>query len=183
MNYIDFFLFAQEHIESMIFFSIVTTVAYLLLYRKYIQSIFDPFFLIIFIAGLSSSTVFFLYYTNAIKPEYFYQFIATELAFMSGFFLIKPIKFNSYLQNKIVYSSNIFSEKFTDIVFYICSLIHVTLQFLTYFFVGIPLLLDSRMDTFQGKNGFGFVGRIIEVVSVLGIFLLFYRIFYSKSHY
>lgn len=182
MNYLEFFLFAEDHLESIILFSCLVTLGYLFLYRKYIQSIFDPFFLIIFIAGLATSTVFFLYFNGAIKSEYFFQFIATELSFIIGFFLIKPIKFSNYLQKEKIRVSGIFGEQFADIVFYLSSIVHIVLQFLTYVIVGIPLLLDSRMETFAGGSGFGVVGRIIEVTSVLGIFLLFYRIFYAKKY-
>ncbi len=178
MNYIDFFLFAEEHIGSLIFFSIVTIICYFFLYRKYIQSIFDPFFLIVSIAALSSSTVFFLYFNNAISDELFYRFIGTELAFLAGFFLLRPIKFNDYLKNRVVKVSTIFSENFSNILFYLSSSLHVFFQLLTYVVVGIPLLLDSRMSTFAGGSGFGFVGRILEIVSVVGTFILLYRMFY-----
>ena len=181
MDYFEFFLFAEEHIGSLIFFSIVTIICYFFLYRKYIQSIFDPFFLIVSIAALSSSTVFFLYFNDAIRNELFYRFIGTELAFFTGFFLLRPIKFNEYLKNRDVKVSTIFSESFSNILFYLSSSLHIFFQLLTYVVVGIPLLLDSRMSTFAGGSGFGFVGRILEVVSVVGTFILLYRIFYSKG--
>ncbi|WDF62894.1 O-antigen polymerase [Flavobacterium sp. KACC 22763] len=181
MNYIDFFLFAEEHIVSLIFFSITIIMCYFLLYRKYIQSIFDPFFLIVSISGLSTSTVFFLYFNSAISDELFYRFICTELAFFAGFFLLKPIKFDNYLKNRNIKISNTFNEKFTSILFYLSSLLHIFFQLLTYIVVGIPILLDSRMSTFAGGSGFGFVGRLLEVVSVVGTFILLYRVFYCKE--
>ena len=181
MDYFEFFLFAEEHVGSLIFFSIALVICYFALYKKHIQSIFDPFFLTILISGLSASTVFFLYYNNGIREEYFYQFIATEIAFMIGFFLLKPIKFNDYLKKTTIVISYKFNENFSNILFYLSSILHVFFQLLTYLVVGIPLFLDSRMSTFAGGSGFGFVGRILEVVSVVGIFLLFYRIFYCKN--
>lgn len=181
MNYFDFFLFAEEHIFDVVLFSVIVPLFYFVLYRKYIQSIFDPFFLIILIAGLSSSTVFLLYFNHAIKAEYFYQFLISEIAFIGGFFLFKPIYFKSYLKKIDVKYANFFNEQFVDILFVLSSILHIFFQLLTYKVVGIPLLLDSRMETFAGGSGFGIVGRIIEVTSVIGIFLLFYRIFYSRK--
>jgi len=181
MNYIDFFLFAEQHIENLIFWLIFSVVLYFFLFRKYIQSIFDPFFLIILIAGLSSSIVMFLYNNDAIKEEYFYKFLLTEIAFFTGFFLFKPLKFDNYLKKKEIRISNMFSERYSNILFYLASSLHFFFQVLTYIVVGIPLLLDSRMSTFSGGSGFGFVGRILEVVSIIGTFLLFYRIFYCKN--
>ena len=178
MNYFDFFLFAEEHFNSLLALTFLTTLGYLLIYRKTIYSIFDPFFLVVVIAGLSSSTVLFLFYNNAIKSEYFFQFVATELSFFAGFFLVNSVKFKKYLNNGNTIPSKIFNKEFTQILFYLTSVLHIFLQVLTYFIVGIPLLLDSRMSTFASGSGFGIVGRIIEVVSVIGIFLLLYRIVY-----
>ncbi|MBS7255457.1 O-antigen polymerase [Flavobacterium branchiicola] len=181
MNYVDFFLFAEQNLGSVIFFALFISVVYFFLHRKYIYSFFDPFLLITIISGLSASTVFFLYFNDAISAELFYRFIFTELAFFAGFFIIRPIKYKSIYQNKNPVSSSIFSEKFVSILFYISSFLHIGFQLLTYIVVGIPLLLESRMSTFAGGSGFGLIGRIIEIVNVMGTFLLLYRVFYCSG--
>jgi len=181
MNYVDFFLFAEEHLGSVIFFAVFICAVYFFLHRKYIYSFFDPFLLITVISGLSSSTVFFLYFNDAISDELFCRFIFTELAFFAGFFIIRPINYKSIYQNKNANPSAVFSEKFVNILFYLSSSLHIGFQLLTYVVVGIPLLLESRMSTFAGGSGFGLIGRIIEIVNVLGTFLLLYRVFYCSG--
>ena len=111
----------------------------------------------------------------------FYRFIFTELAFFAGFFIIRPINYKTIYQNKNAKPSAVFSEKFVDILFYLSSFLHIGFQLLTYVVVGIPLLLESRMSTFAGGSGFGLIGRIIEIVNVLGTFLLLYRVFYCSA--
>ncbi len=182
MNYREFFIFVTDNISSLIFFTIVSVLIYLIVYKKYIQSVFDPMFLIVIIAGLSASTVFFLYFNNEIKFEYFYKFIITEISFIIGFFIIRPVNFKTYFNNNDDRSTNLFSDRFVKILFYQTSITHICLQILTYILVGIPLLLDSRMATYSGGSGFGIVGRLIEISSGFGMFLLIYRMLYLKNN-
>jgi len=176
-------MFFEEHTLSVILFAIVLSIVYLFMYRKYFDTVFDPLFLVVVIAGLSSSTVFLLYYHNIIKTHYFLQFLWTEIAFLAGFFLIRPINFKAYKNAAPIAHQTKSNEEFALTLFYWCSIIHVILQLLTYKLIGLPILMDSRMATFTGGGGFGIVGRIIEVTSTVGTFLLFYRIFYVKNSF
>ena len=141
-------------------------------------------FLIAVASGLANAIVFYLFYLNAIKSHYFYSFVITELAFLTGFFVFKPIKRFKYFLNQEVSSkpNDIFEENFLTIMFYWASLIHVFSQVITYIVVGLPILLESRLTTYAGGSGFGIIGRLLDVASGIGIFLLFYRIFYSFNN-
>ena len=182
MNYTEFFLFASENILSLLLITSATVFIYLLIYKKYIKTVFDPFFLITLVAGLSASTVFYLYYHDLIKKIYFFDFLITEISFIIGFLLIKPINFDEYKNKYIPASKNIFSDRFNDILLYVSSISHVALQVLTYLVVGIPILLESRMSVYSGGSGFGVVGRIIDVVGIVGPILAIHKIFYLNNN-
>src|SRR5690606_6146351 len=75
----------------------------------------------------------------------------------------------------------LFDESFITILFFISSIIHILCQLTTYAVVGLPILMDSRLTTYSGGSGFGFVGRMLDVSSVVGTFILFYRLFYKTN--
>ncbi|RYE15247.1 MAG: hypothetical protein EOP34_03955, partial [Rickettsiales bacterium] len=183
MNYFDFFLLAEDNLFSLIFFSLTFVVIYLVIYRIYILSLFDPMLLIIVSSGLANSIVFYLYYLHEIKSYYLHSFIITEIAFIAGFFVFKPIKSFKYLSLDIPSPKpNIFDENFITIMFYWASLLHILSQVITYAFVGLPIFMESRLTTYAGGSGFGIFGRLVDVSSGIGTFILFYRIFYSKNN-
>ncbi|MET3112925.1 hypothetical protein AAKU52_000644 [Pedobacter sp. CG_S7] len=187
MNYFDFFLLAEDNLYSLILFSLAFVLLYLLIYRRYILSLFDPMFLIFVASGLANAIVFFLYYLHEIKPHYFYSFILTEFAFISGFFVFKPIiGFKDYLKIETAtnpQSVSVFDENFMTIMFYWASILHILSQVITYLVVGLPIFMESRLTTYSGGSGFGLFGRLLDVSSCVGIFLLFYRMFYSRNTY
>lgn len=183
MSYVDFFLLAEDNLLSLILFSLGIVTLYLLIYKKYILSIFDPMFFAIVATGLANTIIFFLYDLNEIKPYYLYSFIITELAFFGGFFLFKPIKSHKDFLSENSFNStiSIYDENFISILFYWSSFFHFASQLLTYYYVGLPILMDSRLTTYSGGTGFGIFGRILDVASNVGVFLLFYRLFYKTN--
>lgn len=185
MNYVDFFSLAGDNLISLIFFSIGFVMLYILIYRKYILSVLDPMFLIVVASALANCIVFYLYYLDQIKPHYLYSFIVTELAFIAGFFVFRPIKSFEYILNREVseITPKTFDENFITIMFYWASLLHVFLQLLTYLIVGLPILMESRLTVYSGGTGFGIVGRMVDTISGIGIFLLFYRVFYCDNKF
>lgn len=183
MNYFDFFLLAEENLISLISFSLMFVALYLWIYRAYILSLYDPLFLICVASGLANSIVFYLFYLGEIRLHYLYYFIFTELAFLAGFFIFKPIPSLKSSFSKKVFQRcpKTFDENFVTILFYWASLLHVLSQLITYFVVGLPILMESRLTTYAGGSGFGLVGRLLDISSGVGIFLLFYRVYYSKT--
>jgi len=180
MSYGEFLVFLDDNMFNVIFISLITLILYLILFRKHIHSIFDPLFTIVVISALANSTVFYLYFDNQIRYDYFQSFIITEVFFLLGFFLIKPFRTSPDIHfiEKKWYDSSLF----ISILFYWSSIIHVFFQLLTYSVVGLPILMDSRLTAFAGGSGFGFIGRVIDVVGAIGTILLFYRMFYLKQH-
>ena len=179
MNYPEFGLFLEDNSLNVILISLITLLIYLLIYRKHIFSIFDPFFLIVVIIALANSTVFYLYYNNEIKPVYLNSFLITEASFLAGFFLIKPLSPKPALVNILPTPKWYDSDLFISTLFYWCSIVHIMLQLITYAIVGLPIFMESRMMTYAGGSGFGIIGRITEVAGNVGTILLFYRMFYK----
>jgi hypothetical protein len=181
MSYAEFTLFVNDNILNVTLISLLTLIVYLLLYRKYIFSIFDPFFLIVVIVALANSTVFYLYYDEQIKTQYLTSFLITEASFLCGFFLIRPLDSKSRPDMGKPVSRWYDTDLFIATLFYWSSILHVVLQLITYVVVGLPILMDSRMMTYAGGSGFGIVGRITEVAGNTGTILLFYRMFYKQN--
>ena len=180
MNYGEYFQFLDDHMLSVIVISSITLIVYLLLYRKYIFSIFDPLVFAVVATALANATVFYLYFDEQIKLDYFQRFVITELGFLAGFFLIRPLKRQPEKCQIIIDTKWYDSTLFVSSLFYWSSMLHIALQLLTYGIVGLPILMDSRLTTYAGGTGFGFVGRIVDVVGATGTILLFYRIFYKR---
>lgn len=183
MNYYDFFVLAEDNIISLLLFSLGFVVLYLMLYRKYFLSVFDPMFTVFVASGLANAIVFYLYYLNQIRAYYFYSFIVTEIAFIAGYFVFKPIKdFDSFLKLNILQKDTKFYDlNFITVMFYWSSFFHVFSQLLTYYVVGLPIFMESRLTTYSGGSGFGLFGRLLDISSGMGMFLLFYRMFYTKT--
>jgi len=182
MNYVDFFLLAENNVGLLILLTLGAVFIYLIIYRKYILSVFDPMFFAIVASGLANSIVFYLYFLDQIRYYYFQSFLITEVCFILGFFIFKPIKSVSfYLSNKCVSKKkSSYDKNFITIMFYWASVIHVISQITTYAVVGLPILMESRLTAYSGGSGFGLVGRFVDVSSGIGIFLLFYRMFYCR---
>jgi hypothetical protein len=155
----------------------------MIIYRHYFLSIFDPLFFAIVASGLANSIVFYLFYHQEIKAHYFYSFVFTEIAFILGFFLFKPIKPATYYLSLPAPTpkNQVFNENFVTVLFYWSSIIHMSAQLITYLVVGLPILMESRLTAYAGGSGFGLVGRFVDVSSGIGVFLVFYRIFYRTN--
>jgi oligosaccharide repeat unit polymerase len=108
------------------------------------------------------------------------SYLLTQAAFVGGFFTFKSLKKQSI-------TSRVQSLKFEDedlfirITFIVCSSLYIFLQLLSYKVVGIPLLLGSHIDIYAGAGGWGILGRFLDVLKPISIFLFFYFLF-KKSH-
>src|ERR1043166_7304686 len=182
MSYGEFLLYLNDgnNFRNIVITSLLVFGLYLVIYRRYILSPFDPLFFAVLAGALANSTILYLFYDGVIRAQYFYSFMLTEVSFLAGFFMIRPInpKAQSRIAERKHWSD---SPVFTDLLYFWCSGIHMFLQLLTYALVGLPILMESRMTAFAGGSGFGMVGRFLEVASGAGIILLFYRIFYTRQ--
>lgn len=74
---------------------VVMLAVYLALFRKQINSVFDPLFFIAIFTAFAAADVLFLWWLDVIELRYFLQFIATEAAFFVGLALFRPRKSRS----------------------------------------------------------------------------------------
>ena len=93
MNYGDFMVLLAENPLTYSVALIVMLSAYLLLFRKQINSFFDPLFFSVVFTAFAATDVVFLWWLDQITTQYFVQFLSTEAAFFIGITLFKPAKF------------------------------------------------------------------------------------------
>jgi hypothetical protein len=182
MNYFEFQIFLDRYFNEILSISLLFVLIYLFIYRKVIISIFDPFFFIVVASALSNAMILILYIYSDIRIEYLIQFFLTEVSFLIGFFIFKPIKLVKFHERLPFHDISIFNEKFIVSFFYVISISHIFLQFLSYYSFGIPLLADNRMTLYSG-SGFGFIGRVLDLLTISGTVIGFYRFFFTKKYF
>lgn len=175
----EFWLEYANNMEYGIFWFVFIGIIYYIIFRKYVYSILDPFALHLVMAVGGYSTVFFMYQFDIINDYYFQSFLFTQLAFISGFLVIKPITIKSILKHQ---RKNLLAEtSSTYFMYYLLFALYIVSQFFTYYINGIPLLMESRLETYSGGSGFGIFGRIIEVSNIVILVVAFYNIFFKNK--
>ena len=152
----------------------------LLIFRKHIYSIFDPLFFSSIMSSCAYAVVFYLYYFDLITFNYFLSFLLTQAGFVLGFLINKPIKLN-----KITFHacrSFRFSDSPVYFLYPLSVFLFVLSQLAVYYFSGLPLLMESRHETFSTGSGYGLFSRIIYVTSNISLSLATYRMIYLKEN-
>ena len=169
MNNFEFYDFALNNIllyVSILFFSILL---HFFVFKYQVKSIFDPYLLAVVSSVFCTTVVVFLYITNNISFYLFFNYLLTQSAFVAGLYFFKVVKrnkeFYSMPNSKYMYSNSV--------AFYFFSIIYLISQCLIYFYKGIPLFMDSRLETFSAGGGSGILGRIADVSSIFSIYAFF----------
>ena len=98
----------------------------------------------------------------------FLSYILTQTSFFLGLYTFRG-KGNIVI-NKVHSKSN----KYTAIIaFYFFSFVYLLCQGIIYKLKGIPLFMDSRLETFSAGGGSGILGRIADVSSIFSIYAFF----------
>jgi oligosaccharide repeat unit polymerase len=158
---------------------VITLAVYLILFRKQINSFFDPLFFAVVFAAFAASDVVFLWWLDVIEPRYFIQFFATEAAFFIGLTMFRPAKPpRSPIKNAgkrsyfVVWHGG---EKQLLIVLYVLSgITFVVTQAITYAIRGIPILYRSRLEYYSVGGGIGALDRILNITWFTSCYLLMY---------
>lgn len=156
------------------FFSIV----YYFILRRIVISILDPILFPIIFSVFGSATVYLLSYTGAINFYVLMSYTFTQIAFFLGLFSFKSIKGRVIfkwkqlrdLSEEVSIQSN---NRLSSLIFYFSTIIYLSCQGLIYYLRGIPLFMDSRLETFVGGAGFGIIGRILDVTIVCSLYSFF----------
>lgn len=155
-----------------------------LFYKRYIISIIDPLFFNALFSFFSGTVVVFLYFTNSINSFYLISYIFTQISFLIGLNVFKPIVINSNKNNKILIINQINGNeyKFLKILYIIVAFIYVFCQLLSYKQFGIPILNEtSRLAVYENAGGMGKVlKRFIDTLFIP--FVLLNVIFFFQKN-
>jgi len=177
MSNIEFHLHYYENLGMALVFLLISYIVTFMIVRKQIYSIFDPLFFNLLMAAAGYSVVFYLYYFELIAAFYFYSFLLTQLAFFIGLSSFKRPRLckvggggGAYLAKGI--ATNLYLLSF--FLFFVS-------QMIVYYYHGLPVFLDSRLEVFSGGSGFGILSRIIYVTSTVVLVISSYSVIFSNS--
>jgi hypothetical protein len=168
MNNYEFYDIALDNIPLFFMLLFFSVFVHYLIYRKHITSFIDPLFVPIISSVFSLVVVYLLFITGNILLSNFISFNCTQIFFWLGLFVFKPIK-----TNNIAVANYTESKRNAIVAFYFFSVVYLITQCLIYYFKGIPIFKDSRLETFADGGGDGIMGRIIDVTSIFSIYSFF----------
>ena len=172
LNNFQFSLHFIEHIEVGVFYAFLFLIMNLVVMRRYIYSVFDPLLFFIVLSAAGGAVVPYLYHFDLIGPVYLWSYIGTQLAFTAGFLLVRPpAAVRSPIPTVVpTYTGPIQVLYPLSVVFFI------TAQLTVYSVIGLPIFLESRLETFADGGGFGSLSRIIFVTSSISLVCAVYRL-------
>lgn len=178
MDWSEFGLLLNEHLYLYLQLLVFSVIVYIFIFRKVYISFLDPFIFSVVFSVFGFSVVLFLYLTNNIPEIYLISYLLTQVAFWLGFFSFKQLNKESIQRES---SDVTFDYQLHFIKYFLIfsSIIYILLQVSSYLYVGIPLLMESHVNTYAG-SGLGVLGRFLDVLKIIVIFLLLYRIFLTK---
>ena len=154
---------------------------YLLIYRRIIDSIFDPLFLQAIFSAFGGAAVLFMYSENIIGPRYFYSYVNTQAAFLLGLSIFgalpRRVRFPPQAVGAVAKSDSAVAAT----LFVLASITYLVAQTLSYSIGGIPLLTTSRLAFYQSDSGFGLVSRIIYATQLVTIYLMLDRLAHWRT--
>ena len=145
---------------------------YILLFKRFYYSVLDPMVISFVGSALACTIVVFLYIDKVINDYYFFSFFFSQCAFLFCFLFFGKRNVNQErIRNIRMYNDNI---HLNFSIFIISSFVFVVSQLIVYVTAGIPLFMDSRLETFVGGSGFGIFSRILDVSGFVSLFMIFY---------
>lgn len=160
----------------------ISVIGYFFIFKKFYISIIDPLAFQTFFSMFGCSVVFFLYLTSSIKPLFLISYLSTQIAFFFGLLYFKSLSKKDVLSSikKVFFLNEIF---FVYAFFILTSFFYVSIQLLSYKLVGIPLLMGKHVDVYSHTGGLGSLGRFIDVLKPVSIYLLIYFLFNKTSSF
>ncbi len=183
MNYGDFMVLLAENPVTYSVALIVMLAVYLFLFRKQLNSFFDPLFFTVVFTAFAAADVVFLWWLDLIDTRYFVQFVSTEAAFFIGISLFRPAKCRNNAFIKAGADAKPYlvlwhggERRFLVVLYILSSAIFVLTQGITYVIRGIPILYASRLEYYSVGGGIGSLDRILNVTWFISCYLLMYCI-------
>jgi len=171
MPYEHFAVLFMENFEFNLSIVFLTVITILLIYKKYIYSLFDPILFFLIFSSSGYSVVFILFFSGDIEFEYVLHFLLTQIALIVGFLLFKPINLVKIEQANSLFHLRISRD--VKFIYYLSSFLYLLAHLILYMFKGIPLFMSSRLDATTG--GFGFVSSISITTSIIVLSVLSYK--------
>lgn len=169
MNNFEFYNIALNNIILFIILLFFSVFLHYLIFRSQVKSILDPYFLAVISSIFCLTVVFLLFFTNNISLYLFLSYLFTQIGFFLGLYTFR-VKNISIVISKTNSKGNKFSSL---IAFYFFSFIYLISQGIIYKINGIPLFMESRLETFASGGGTGVLGRISDVSSIFSIYAFF----------
>lgn len=126
------------------------------LLRNRIHSIIDPLFFCLVSAVCANTVPMFLYIEGYVSSEKFVFFIIAETFFWLGFYVRSKKGITIFIYNRF-FESNVSLERKIFVLFFSFIVISNIFIFVS---GGIPLLMDSRFEIFQGNKIIVLLNRI-----------------------
>lgn len=174
MGWVSFLASVSENISEYILIATICVVLYFYFFRKYFLDIFDPFTMSIFNFSMASSVVCYMFIHDMLgDTALFYNFVFTEIAYIGGFILFKPISFK--VQGRLDSSLLFLKDRFKVIIYYIYTVIYLLNQLVVYVLYGLPIFSESTHAGFyqDAKMSQAIAIAVLPVI----IFLLIDRFF------
>lgn len=173
MNNLEFALHFAEHIGTGLLYGAVCLAVTLLAWRRYFYSIFDPLLFYAVLSAMGGSVVLYLFHHDLIRTEYLVSYLATQAAFLLAFRVLRPA------MPTPVHGAHTRRAPYDGAVVVLYPLATTTFavsQAYVYSVSGLPILLDSRLETFSTGGGYGLFSRLLLVSSTVALSCAAYRI-------
>ncbi len=174
MRYELFFLSLIDNIGLYILSLLVSIAIYYPIIKRTVLSIIDPMFYALSSCCLANSAAIFLFLINEMSAGFFLHLICSEICFWMGYFFIK---------NRRVYFSDyqLDDKNIARSLFYIFLSLMILGNIITYYLIGIPLLMSSRLEVYSSGGGIGALSYITNFSTFYCCIYVF--IFISNKKY
>jgi oligosaccharide repeat unit polymerase len=170
MNNYEFYALILNNTYLFLILVVGSLLLHYAVFRYQVHSILDPFFLAVISSAFCMADVILLYATSQITNYIFISYLLTQFAFILGLFTF-GVKRKWFSENQ---KHNSGYKSITGIfTFYFFSSVYLLSQSAIYVLKGIPLFMQSRLETFADGGGTGVLGRVTDVCSVFSIYLFF----------
>lgn len=165
MTSVTFWLLLSQNVWLYVLSLLICILIYSIIINKIVRSIIDPVLWVMITAIFANSVPLFLFFIKEIDTKVIVYISVVELSFWLTYFFTrrKRIVFSQYKMKNSIITDNIYI-----LFFFICVLCHL----LTYYKFGIPLLKESRLETYSSGGGWG-------ILSYFQNFSVFYTSIYS----
>lgn len=152
---------------------IIIFAIYYIALRKRISSIFDPLFYASASSALATAYMVILYTANLVDFRNFSWVISVTFLYYFGFLFGERFIASSSENEK----PHLPPDKFVLISIFSLLLIN---QIFSYSIIGIPFLMESRLDQLKGGGGIGFISRVFDAILIPLLFITFYRLRFKR---